>query len=174
MMKLCSLRNILYFCFITVAAAPGLGGCYSFTGASVPQHWKTIAVPLFDDESNSGEPGLREQLTNAIIQKVQRDNTLQIADRSTASVVMVGSITALNADEPVAVTSGEKGTRFRVRLTLKVTLLDRIQKKQVWEKQFSDYGEYSATSGASQRQTGLLAAIDKLSDTIVLETVSGW
>jgi len=174
MMNLCSLRNFLYFCFITVAAAPGMGGCYSFTGASVPQHWKTIAVPLFDDESNSGEPGLREQLTNAIIQKVQRDNTLQIADRSAANVVMVGSIVSVNADEPVAVTTGEKGTRFRVRLTLKVSLLDKIQKKQIWEKQFSDYGEYSATSGASQRQAGLLAAIDKLSDTIVLETVSGW
>lgn len=167
-------RNYLYFCCITVVVAHGVIGCYSFTGASVPQHWKTIAVPLFDDESNYGEPGLRERMTNAIIQKVQRDNTLQLADRPAADVVMVGTITSINADEPVAVTQGERAGRFRLRITVKVSLHDKVQKKQVWEKQFSAYGDYNASTGASQKEIGLQAAIDKLSDDLVLETISGW
>ena len=39
---------------VVVAAvlASGLAGCaYSFTGASVPAHLKTIAIPLVDDQS---------------------------------------------------------------------------------------------------------------------------
>ena len=39
---------------------------YSFTGAAVPTHLKTIAVPVADDRSGAGEPGLRELLTNQL------------------------------------------------------------------------------------------------------------
>lgn len=43
---------------------------YSFTGASVPEHLKTIAIPIADDRSGSGEPNLRENLTQKLIQSL--------------------------------------------------------------------------------------------------------
>ena len=166
--------NYLYFCCITVAVTSGYAGCYSFTGASVPQHWKTIAVPIFDDDSNYGEPGLRERITNAVIQKLQRDNTLRLTDRSASDVVLVGTIMSIKPDEPVALVQGDRASRYRITATLKISLQDKVQKKQVWEKQFSAYGDYGITSGASQKDVGLQTAIDKLSDDIILETLSGW
>ena len=58
-------------------------GCaYSFTGASVPPHLKTIAIPLVDDQSGLGEPGLREKFTTELIQLFTSDNSLEVADRS--------------------------------------------------------------------------------------------
>lgn len=165
----------LHFWLITAAISSGISGCYSFTGAAVPQHWKTLAVPLFDDESNYGEPGLRERMTSAVIQKVQRDNILQLSDRSTSDVVLSGSITSIRADQPIAIDQGDQARRFRIEVTCKVSLLDKVLKKQVWEKQFTATGDYDASSnGASQRQAGLQTAIDKISDDIVLETISGW
>jgi hypothetical protein len=82
-MKQClrSFWIILYLAPIWIGAA-AIGGCaYSFTGAAVPAHWKSIAIPLFDDESNFGQPSLREDLTNMLIQKFQRDNTLRLSEQ---------------------------------------------------------------------------------------------
>ena len=55
---------------------------YSFTGASVPPHLKTIAIPIADDRSGSGEPGLRESLTQKLIKQFIDDNTLQVSERT--------------------------------------------------------------------------------------------
>lgn len=168
-------RNYLYLYCITAVVNTALNGCYTFTGAAVPQHWKSIAVPLFDDESNYGEPGLRERMTNTIIQKVQRDNILQIRDRSSSDVVMIGSILSVLADKPIVVAPGEQTRRFRIEVMVKVSLQDKVLKKQVWEKQFTAVGDYDASSGSSsQKAIGLQTAISKLSDDIVLETLSGW
>ena len=53
----------------------GCFGCpYSFSGASVPPHLKTIAIPFAEDRSGSGEPGLRELLTEKLTQKFIDDN----------------------------------------------------------------------------------------------------
>jgi len=41
-------------------------GTYSFTGSSVPGHLKTIAIPIAQDRSGAGIPGLRELLTQEI------------------------------------------------------------------------------------------------------------
>lgn len=172
-MHLLPFRKNMYFYAITVAVALGFAGCYSFTGASVPQHWKTIAVPLFDDESTYGEPGLRERITGDIVQKVQRDNTLRLTDRSTADVVLLGSVASITPDEPITLETGERASAYRITVRLKVSLYDRIMKKQVWEKQFSASGNYAAGS-AARREDGLKTAIDLLSDNVVLETVSGW
>ncbi|MEE9117128.1 MAG: hypothetical protein V3U02_00860, partial [Calditrichia bacterium] len=47
-------------------------GYYSFTG-SIPSDIKTVAVPLFDD--NTSFPGVREDLTNNVIDAFINDNT---------------------------------------------------------------------------------------------------
>ena len=63
----------------------GASGCpYSFTGASVPAHLKTVAIPLVDDQSGIGEPGLREKITTELTNLFIGDNSLEVADRTTA------------------------------------------------------------------------------------------
>ena len=40
---------------------------YSFTGSSVPEHLKSIAIPIAQDRSGAGIPGLKEMLTQELI-----------------------------------------------------------------------------------------------------------
>jgi hypothetical protein len=47
-------------------------------------------------------------------------------------------------------------------------------RKTMWEKTFSNWGDYDSGAGISQRQTGLQDAIRKLSEDVLLDTVSGW
>ena len=149
-------------------------GCpYSFTGASVPKHLKTIAIPLVDDQSGFGEAGLREQFTTELTNLFISDNSLEVADRTTADSILEGVITSVS-DAPSVVAQGEAVTKRRITMTVKYTYEDKVLRKTVWEKTFSDWGDYDSGGGLSQRTAGLTEAIKKISEDVLLETVSGW
>ncbi|HXG00253.1 MAG TPA: LptE family protein [Bacteroidota bacterium] len=160
-------------CVMMCALVAVVAGCYSFTGASVPSHLRTIAIPLMDDQSGSGEAGLREKMTQVLTDLFIRDNSLEIADRATADSILEGVILPLR-DEIVAVGGGESVNRRRLTLSVKVVYQDMKLRKKVYEKTFTNYGDYDPSGGFAQRQAAFDEAIRKISEDILLETVSGW
>ncbi|MBI5476620.1 MAG: LptE family protein [Ignavibacteriales bacterium] len=148
-------------------------GCYSFTGASVPPHLKTIALPLFDDQSGSGEPGLREKLTNKLIEKFQQDNSLEVSDKNSADCIIEGTITAM-LSQPQVVSKGEIVSKTRLTINVKVIYQDLKLKKKIYDKQISGWSEYELTSDPALRNKAIDEAIDKVVEDILLNTVSGW
>jgi hypothetical protein len=158
---------------IALIIAMHVTGCYSFTGASVPTHLKTIAIPLMDDQSGSGEPGLREKLTRALTDLFIRDNSLEVADKTTADSVIEGVILSA-PDAILSVAGGERVNKRRVTLSVKVVYQDMKLRKKVYEKTFSNYGDYDSGTGFSGKQAALEEAIRKISEDILLDTVSGW
>ncbi len=88
--------HFFIFLFIILSSINFTGCCaYSFTGASVPSHLKSIAIPTADDRSGSGEPGLRELLTDNLTQKFIDDNTLQVTNKNNADALLNCVITSL-------------------------------------------------------------------------------
>lgn len=163
-----------FLVLIILISLSGCAGCpYSFTGSSVPPHLKTIAIPLMDDQSGFGEPDLRERMTNKLITRFTQDNTLEVADRSHADSMLEGIIVAVR-DEPLVVSKGESVTKRRVTVSVKVTYQDLKLKKKIWEKDFSNVGDFEISGGNAQRQVGIDAAIEKLTEDILIETVSNW
>jgi len=151
-----------------------LAGCaYSFTGASVPPHLKTVAIPLVDDQSGLGEPGLREKFTTELIQLFTADNSLEVSDRGTSDSILEGTVLSVS-DAPAVVTQGEQVTRRRVTVTVRFAFQDMKQRKKLWDKNFSNWGDYDSGGGLSQRQAGLQEALKKITEDVLLETVSGW
>ncbi|MGA7160018.1 MAG: LptE family protein [Bacteroidota bacterium] len=149
-----------------------LSGCaYSFSGSSVPSHLKTIAIPLFEDQSGFGEPGLKENFTTSLINLFVNDNSLQMAERNTADSILEGTIISVQ-DVPQVITPGEQVTTRRVTINVHVTYQDLKLRKKVWEKDFSNWGEYSTSS--ETRTTALNQAVSKVTQDILIETVSGW
>ncbi len=150
-----------------------LACAYSFTGSSVPPHLKTIAIPLFDDQSGAGEPGLREQFTNTLIEQFARDNSLRVADKKDADSILEGTILTVR-DEPLVVGKGETVSKRRVTIVVKAAYQDMKLRKKVWEKELSNWGAYELGAGPAQRKGGIDEAIKKLTEDILLATVSGW
>jgi hypothetical protein len=152
----------------------GCFGCpYSFTGASVPPHLKTIAIPFADDRSGFGEPGLREMLTDKLTQKFIEDNNLSISERTNADAILECVITGIN-DAPAVVTSGETVASRRISISVQVIYKDLVKRITIYEKQFSNYGDYDSAAGINERTKGIEEAINKISEDILLDTVSGW
>ncbi len=148
-------------------------GCfYSFRGTSVPAHMKTIAIPTFDDQSGSGISGLREKVTQSVIQLFTTDNTLRVTDRNSADAILEASITSVR-DQAAVVAAGEQVKQMQVTVSVHATFYDVRLRKKVWEKDFSNWGVYNA-GGLSQRDAGITEAVKKISDDMVNAAVSGW
>jgi hypothetical protein len=166
-------RRGTYGAAVLIGALAFAGCVYSFTGASVPSNLKTVAVPLVDDQSGFGEPGLRESFTTQLIQLFTNDNSLEVTDRGTADSILEGAIMSI-IDAPAVVSQGEQVTRRRITVTARFVFQDTKKRKKLWDKNLSNWGEYDSGGGLSQRQTGLQDALRKISEDVLLETVSGW
>ncbi len=158
---------------VVLAGSIAVGGCYSFTGASVPLHLKTVAIPLLDDQSGLGEPSLREKLTRSLTDLFIRDNSLEVSDKSSADSILEGVIVSAR-DEILSVGGGETVNKRRINMSVRVVYQDMKLRKKLYEKTFTNYGDYDPSAGFAQKQSAYDEAIRKISEDILLETVSGW
>lgn len=149
----------------------GFGSCYTFTGASVPPHLKTVAIPLLEDVSGFGEAGLREKFTQKLIELFRSDNNLEIGERLSADSIIEGSITTV-VDAPSIIGGNNIVRTRRVTVTVHASYTDMKLHRKVWERDFSNWGEY--TQGQQTRDVALTDAVNKVAEDILLETVSGW
>lgn len=162
---ICLLVSNLYGCF------------YSFTGASVPPHLKTVAIPTFEDRSGSAEPELRQLFTKKLIQKFIDDNTLRIADKSRSDALLECIIQSVSEAPNVVSVSGQNDAVTSKKLTISVHVInkDLVKKKIIYERTFSNFGIYNSTGDiTSQRRSAMESAVDKIADDILLSTVSNW
>ncbi len=164
---------LLILLFITTGLINFGCGAYSFTGASVPAHLKTIAIPVAEDKSPAAIPGLREQLTDELIQKFINDNSLQVAERSRADATLECVITSVT-DAPAIVSAGEEISSRRLTINVRAIYKDLVQKKTIFENTFNNYGDYVPGQAENTRDSAIQEAVDKISEDILLAVVSGW
>lgn len=165
--------QFLNFSFLFFSFALLAGCTYSFKGGTVPAHLKSVAIPLVQDQSGYGDPTLRDNLTQQLVDRFTNDNTLQIADRNTADSMLEGVITNVK-DAPSVVQGGEQVAARRITVTVHVTFEDLKERKKMWEKDFTNWGDYPSGSGSTQRNQGIDDAVRKLTEDILNETVAGW
>jgi hypothetical protein len=159
---------------VTVLTLSGCAGCpYSFKGASVPPHLKTISIPIVEDQSGYGDPTLRDTFSQQLLNRFVNDNTLQPADRNSADSILEGVITSVK-DAPAVVEGGDQVSKRRITVTAHITFRDLKMRKKVWEKDFTQWGDYPSGGGLTQRNEGIAEAVRKITEDILNETVAGW
>lgn len=150
-----------------------LSGCYSFTGASIPAHLKTVGIPLATDNSGFGRSEMRQELTNLLVQKFTREGSLQVRDRSVSDAVLDVAITRI-ADDPVAVKAGEQLTRKRATIYVDATYRDMKMQKLIWQRNFQQFADYDVSAGLEGLNSALRNAEEKLAEDILLAVISNW
>lgn len=139
---------------------------YSFSGATLPPHIKTVGVPLF--QNRSPEFGIDQTLTDAVISAITKDNTLKIADPSTADALLLGTLLRIE-DRAGQYDEKEKARTFQVVLAVEVTFEDVRRNLPLWHTTFTQSGTYT-----DNRDEGIAQAIEKLTLDIVNRMVSSW
>ncbi len=145
-------------------------GLYSFSG-SLPPHLKTVAIPLFDNRT--AEFAIAEDITDAITKEFNRDNSLKIAERNAADVLIEGSVISLD-DRAGAFDASEEVKDFKVYVTVQVKCTDQTKRLTMWEERVTQWGEYDPGAGPDARKDGIAAAITKMSQEVLNKTVAAW
>ncbi len=147
---------------------------YSFTGASVPPHIKTIFIRSFDDKSHSAEGNIGETLTNLILENFITDNSLTVTDSRKADSELGGAIISLK-DRTQTITN-ENISQRKVTIKVKAVYRDNVKKKKVFQKVFSAFATYdnNADDVSQARADAIAEALKQIADDILMAVVANW
>ncbi len=151
----------------------GAGCRYSFTGGSVPAHLKTIAIPIVQDQSGFGDPTLKDEFTQQLVSRFVNDGSLTLTDRTNADSALETVITSVR-EAATVVRPGEQVAERRMTINARVSFTDLKLRKKVWERDFSQWGDFPSGATLTQRNEGIQEALRKLTEDILNETVAGW
>jgi hypothetical protein len=168
MAKLLHKANIALILLIPIFLLTNCG-YYSSSGSGL-KGVKSVAVPLFEDQTQ--EYGLRESLTQKVVDSYVQDNTLKVVNQKNSDSILYGIITAY-LREAHTFDENENIKEYRVRIFVKATLEETQKKKIIWEEDnLEGWAIYSAVD--ETEDDGKEKALEKLAEDIVNRTVKGW
>ncbi len=153
-----------------------LSGCtvkYSFSGASIPLDAKTVSVPYFPNNAPMVAPSLSSTLTDALQDKFARQTKLQLVPTG-GDLAFEGEITNYTST-PAAITAAETAAMNRLTITVKVKFTNIYEPQNNYNKSFSAFAEYDATSLLQDVQDSLITEIcEQLVQDIFNAAVANW
>ena len=171
-----------------------LVGCsyYSMAG-SIPANINNVYIPLI--ENDTAEFEISENLTSKITQEIAIQNILKITDDSNSDSTILGVITSAT-DGPFTFDNNEQVDEYRFSISLKILWVDNENEKNLIEKTFTGFGNYSINNDPSSdgidndndgildendddefgdsRELAINIAINKIASDVVNSILSTW
>jgi hypothetical protein len=152
-----------------------LAGCgvrYGFSEGAFPSHVRTMAILPFDNQTPS--PELQSELFDEMRKELQRRLGVRDAPQERAHALVRGTISAYDADVPVAFSADASqavSARRRLQITVDVEILDQTTGKILWQRKgLRGEGEYAERAEPDGRKM----AISKIVNGIVEGAQSQW
>ena len=176
---------LLIFCLI---------GCsyYSMAG-SIPANINTVYIPLIQNDTAEFE--IAENLTSKITQEIAIQNILKISENEESDSSILGVISSA-IDGPFSFDSNEQVDEYRFSITVQIVWVDNENEKNLIEKTFTGFGNYSINNDPSSdgidndndgildendddefgdsRELAINIAINKIASDIVNSILSTW
>lgn len=165
------INYILLLLFTVIFSSCGI---YSFKGNNPPEGIKTVAVPLFTDNSGFAVSGIVEKFTEVLKNKIISDNTLKLVDKTKADAVITCSIISIK-DDALVISGTETVTKRKITISVNVIFENLKKQKKIWERNYENWGEYNSSSNSfSEREAGITTARDKIAEDILNDIISNW
>ena len=132
-----------------------VGGCkiYSFSGASISPQVKTASIQYFQNRASLVQPGLSQNLTDALIDKCKSQTSLNIIN-GLGDVNFEGEISDYNT-KPLTVSADAEAAMNRFTITVKVKFTNAVDPEYSYEQSFSRYEDYNSSSDLSSVEAEL-------------------
>ena len=148
-------------------------GYYSFTGASIPDHLGTIAIPLVDDRSVSTIGTLDSQMTQFLVERFVSQTRLDLEPQPESADAVLRVTIDRYQNTPTSVSGDEQAIRNRITISATVRYEDQVENKQVLSRSFSSFEEYDPFN-PSEEAVAASAVLEKLADDIFTAATSNW
>ncbi|HMP74858.1 MAG TPA: LptE family protein [Kiritimatiellia bacterium] len=168
--------SVFAFCAALVGLLLASSGCAGYRlGSMLPDDIKTVYVPSFLNETS--EPLIEIDCQRAVIEELQRDGSLQIADEASADSIVRVRLREYRLEPVVFDTTSRSNVRqYRIRLTAAIVMTRRVDDTVIVERPavrgegvFTVAGDLS-----SSKLTGLPVAAADLARNIVQQMVEAW
>jgi outer membrane lipopolysaccharide assembly protein LptE/RlpB len=113
------------------------------TGTTLPKHLKTVAIPVFDN--NSSEPDIHRDMTNVIRQSFINDGRLKVVNKSKANLVMRGVLNSYTL-QAVSFDNTDVAVEYYVALGVAIDVKDMVKRKQFLKQDFTTKWDFRTTA----------------------------
>ncbi|MBN2710875.1 MAG: LptE family protein [Planctomycetes bacterium] len=171
------LRRASFACAMLVLSAFVMGGCNYSTRSGLPEHIRTVQVPVFKNTKTLYK-GLETKLTAGIIEQLQNDPQVRVVN-SGGNATIDGEITKVERKVYLE-TKDDQPASVRVSITVRVTFYDEVEQRPIIKDLVLNSSQSSSVSGLYEVDRGELqsaaddSAIKELSKEIVRQTIAMW
>jgi hypothetical protein len=170
-----SSRKLILPVILALALLSSLSCGYT-ASTSLPGHIKTIAIPVFRNETL--EYLIEEELTNTVVEHFVNDNRLRIVGEKEASSILLGTVTSYE-HKVFSYSAGEVAQEYEVIIKVAIEFKDVSNGRIIWKDDgLVGSARYFAVEMAGQQaqteQDGRVPAIGFLAKDILTRTVEGW
>ena len=161
--------QIAFLCVFMATA-----GCYYSTSqGSRAGDIRNIVIPLFENATVEAE--IHETLTDTVIEQFLTNGEYRIVGIRQADAAIIGVITDIQ-QESVAFSEGTTAREVRLWIVVDVRFETVDKKEVIWEeRQLRTFGDYAIDTGTeTDREPAIKAAIDKMAEEILNQSISGW
>ncbi|MFT5141433.1 MAG: hypothetical protein ACI80V_002973 [Rhodothermales bacterium] len=146
---------------------------YSFSGATIPSHLSTIAIPLAEDRTISTVNGLDENLTQLLVSRFVGQTRLSLETIEQEADAVLHTTINNYQNLPTSVGGDERATRNRVTVSVAVRYVDSTRNQDILARSFSGSEEYDPLD-PSLEEDAARAALEKVADDIFTAATSNW
>lgn len=157
---------LLVVCLLAFQCGYHLSG----TGSSLPEHIRSVSVPMFKNMTTRYELDLK--LTQRVIDELVARGKVEISkDEGSADALLLGEILSFNA-VPVAFSGEASADRYNIVIVAKIVMRDNVDKKVIYSNPGMVYQyEYGVPEGTDFESIESLA-IDVVAERFARSLVS--
>lgn len=146
---------------------------YTLTGASISPDAKTVSVQYFVNRAPLGIANLEQYFTDELKDKFKSQTSLKVVNE-VGHLDFSGEITKYFM-QPMAITGNEIAAQNRLTITVHVKFTNEIEPQYNFDKDFSQFADYSSDKDLSEVEQELVEEIvEKLIEDIFNQSVVNW
>jgi outer membrane lipopolysaccharide assembly protein LptE/RlpB len=130
-----------------LGVAWALAGCgYTFQG-TLPNHIKTVAVPIFINRTQ--QPGVDSVITRAVVDAFATNGRLRVVRPEDADSILDGEVMSYSVGV-IAVDRSLSVQQYRLAVTLHLRMRDVRQNEVLFQRDFSEQADFRVAGSVDQ------------------------
>lgn len=161
---------------VALGLAVVAAGCgpYSFSGATLPDDLRTLAIPPPENAAASPVATLPDDLARLLTDRFIRQTRLRLAaDAETADAVLETRLDGYR-NEPTGVGGDDRAARNRVTVSVGVRYRRAGQPAPLLDRSFSSFADYDPGAGVDGETRAARAALQNVADDVFTAATSNW
>ncbi|MGD8376754.1 MAG: LptE family protein [Acidobacteriota bacterium] len=155
--------RLLAWVLLPAVAGSACGYHLAGRGSVLPEHVRTIAVPVF--ENRTSEPDIAQRLTERVVdQFISRGGLRATSEATDADARLEGAVTQYRSF-PVVVGADGLATRYEIQLQIEAKLLDLRTEQVLWsDDHFVFRAQYDVPQDPTRYFNQSIIGIERVSE----------